>query len=310
VSAHLDVVDTHIHFWDLQNPSLTYAWLDSGEPHAILGDVSPLRVTRYSVEEYLAETRFEHVRQAVHVQAAIGTPDPVAETRWIQALSEKTGWPHAAVAYCDLAADDADQVLRRHLESPLVRGVRETAPADFLGDPRWRRGYRQLGRLGLVYFHELGWPRMPLARRLAADCPDVILCVDQTGMPLARDAEYFRHWRASLTGLAAEPNVICKISSLGTGDPRWTIDSLRPWVRTAIEAFGPDRCMIGSNWPVDRLFSSYPDLICAYRAIIADLTTPEQAMVLSGTADRVLRLDRPGPPQAAHTAADSTESGG
>lgn len=292
----LELVDTHMHLWDLRNRSLTYAWLDSGEPHEILGDVSGLRVTRYGVEEYLAETRFSGVRQAVHVQAAIGTADPVAETRWIQALSEKMGWPHAAIAHCDLAADDADQILHRHLESPLVRGVRETAAADFLGDPGWRRGYRQLGRLGLVYFHELGWPRMPLARRLAADHPEVTLCVDQAGLPLARDADYFSHWRAGLAGLATEPNVVCKISSLGMGDPRWTTDSLRPWVRAAIEAFGPDRCMIGSNWPVDRLFSSYPDLIAAYRAIIADLTADEQAMVLSGTAERVLRLA----PAAAH----------
>ena len=289
-AAPLEVVDTHVHFWDLRNPALTYTWLTSGEPHEILGDVAALRVTRYGVEQYLAETRFAQVRQAVHVQAAIGTPDPVAETRWLQGLSDQTGWPHAAIAYCDLAADDADTVLHRHLESPIVRGVREIVPADFLDDPRWRRGYRQLGRLGLVYFHELGWPRMPQARRLAADYPEVVLCVDQAGMPLARDQEYFRHWRAGLTQLAAEPNVICKISSLGMGDPHWTPDSLRPWIRAAIEAFGPDRCMIGSNWPVDRLFSSYPDLISAYRASIADLTTAEQAMVLSRTAERLLRL--------------------
>jgi predicted TIM-barrel fold metal-dependent hydrolase len=303
MAAPLELVDTHIHLWDLRTPSLTYDWLDSGKPHEILGDTSGLRTTRYGVDEYLAETRFAHVRQAVHVQAAIGTRDPVAETRWIQALADQRGWPHAAVAYCDLAAADADQVLARHLESPVVRGIRETDPADFLDDPSWRRGYRRLGRLGLVYFHELGWPRMPLARRLAADHPDTILCVDQAGMPLTRDAEYFRHWRAGLTQLAAEPNVICKISSLGMGDRCWTTESLRPWVRAAIEAFGPDRCMIGSNWPVDRMFSSYPDLICAYRAIIADLTTEQQAMVLSRTAGRVLRLDQP-------AAADSKGPGG
>jgi predicted TIM-barrel fold metal-dependent hydrolase len=87
--------------------------------------------------------------------------------------------------------------------------------------------------------------------------------------------------------LARSDNVMCKISGLGMRDPRWTVDGLRPWVVGAIEIFGTERCFFGTNWPVDRLYSSYPDLVRAYLELIDGFTVEEQSAMLVQNAERV-----------------------
>ena len=93
-----------------------------------------------------------------------------------------------------------------------------------------------------------------------------------------------------MRAIAAVENTVVKISGLGMSGPRWTVESLRPWVLECIEAWGPARAFFGPNWPVDRLYSSYSDVVDAYREIVSDLPPRDQAALLSGNADRVFRL--------------------
>ena len=93
-----------------------------------------------------------------------------------------------------------------------------------------------------------------------------------------------------MRALARADNVVMKISGLGMMDRRWTVESLRPWVLGSIEAFGTDRVVFGANWPVDRMFSSYPDLINAYANIISGFSRDEQIAMFSGNAERLFRI--------------------
>jgi predicted TIM-barrel fold metal-dependent hydrolase len=97
-------------------------------------------------------------------------------------------------------------------------------------------------------------------------------------------------WKTEMARLAKVENTIVKISALGTYEPNWTIESLRPWVLACIDAWGPTRVVFGTNWPVDRLFSSYCDVVDAYRTIVSEFDPSEQAAMLSENADRVFRL--------------------
>jgi predicted TIM-barrel fold metal-dependent hydrolase len=90
-----------------------------------------------------------------------------------------------------------------------------------------------------------------------------------------------------MASLAACENIVMKISGLGMCDHRWTPDSIRPWVTACAELFGTDRCCFGTNWPVDPLFSSYPDVVDAYQECIADFSIAEQKALLHDNAARL-----------------------
>ena len=128
------------------------------------------------------------------------------------------------------------------------------------------------------------------ASELVRRFPRITYCVDHCGFPRRRDREYFETWRAGMRRLAALENTVVKISGLGMADHVWTVDSLRPWVLECIDAWGTDRSFFGTNWPVDRLFSSYGDVLDAYHELISECTPAEQAALFSGNANRIFRL--------------------
>ena len=107
---------------------------------------------------------------------------------------------------------------------------------------------------------------------------------------MERSQEYFANWRRAMRELAQSQNVYVKVSGLGMIDRSWTVESLRPWVLECIEAFSPERVMFGTNWPLDRLASSYPDLINAYDALIAGFEPADKEAMFAGNAERVFRI--------------------
>jgi predicted TIM-barrel fold metal-dependent hydrolase len=286
----LPFVDTHVHYWDLKDPVLRYDWLMPAWVHPVLGNIDGIKVQRYMAQDFIAETRFQNVSKAIHVQAAIGIADPVAETRWLQAQADATGFPHGIVAHCDLASVGAHEVIERHLEYPNLRGIRDFGRGDYLVDPAWRRGYGLLARYGLVFCLDPTVETMGKARELADRYPDVILSIDHAGYPHERTPEYFERWRKGMETVAAAPNVVCKISGLGMRDNAWTVDSWRPWVHACLDMFGVERSFFGTNWPVDRQYSSYGDVLDAYEVLVAELTADEQTALFSRNAERLFRI--------------------
>jgi predicted TIM-barrel fold metal-dependent hydrolase len=288
--AELAFVDTHFHLHDLKHPNLRYGWLMPDAMHGFLPDTDPLKSQRYRIKDYLAEIRFANVSKAVHVQAAVDTPDPVEETAWLQAFADETGSPQGIVAECHLARPDVAQVLDRHLAYKNVRGIRNFGEGNYLVDSAWRRGFAELAPRNLVSCIDTRIERAADIFDLARSFPGTQLCIDHCAIPMRRDAAYFGEWRDAMDVMAKSPNVTMKISGLGMCDPLWTIESIRPYVLGSIEAFGVDRVVFGTNWPVDRMFSSYPDVINAYAEIISGFTHEEQVSMFSANAERLFRI--------------------
>jgi predicted TIM-barrel fold metal-dependent hydrolase len=297
--AAIPFVDSHVHFHDLAHPPLRYAWLESdAELDPIVGDDRAIRSQRYWAEDFCAESRFHNVSQVVHVQAAIGTPDPVSETSWLQEMADRVGAPHGIIGYVNLAGQNARADLERHRQFSNFRGVRDLRYDGYLTDASWRAGYRSLE--GLVCCDDPFLEQTHIARELAESAPRVTLCIDHAGFPgwsgpHRRLPGNDKHWRKAMRDLARADSVVVKISGLGMSDHSWTVESIRPWVLECIEAFGVARSFFGTNWPLDRLYSSYGDVTDAYGEIIGDFTDAEQHALFHGNAQRIFRLREDAP---------------
>lgn len=294
MSQRLPIVDSHVHLWNLKHPDLRWDWLQPDAVHHILGNVDGIKAIAFEPPQLWAEARFAEVTAFIHVQAAIGSPDPVVETAWLTELAGKYGLPHGIVGHVDLGSDDAVRTLERHCEYPLFRGVRDFGVEPMLAaggpTPAYEESLRWMTSHGLVLDLDCEYPNMKAAGELAGRYPELPIVLDHIGFPRRRDPDYFEAWKPAIAGLAAYPNVSCKLSGLGMTDPLFSYESLRPWVEHCIDSFGTDRCMVGSNWPVDRLYSSYDLITGYYRDFVSGLSLDEQTAILSGNATRIFKV--------------------
>ena len=281
-----EFVDAHIHLYDMQHPELFYGHWQPGVPHPFLGSqIQKLAERNYLAEDYISETRDANVTKAIHVQAAIGTMDPVKETEWLQKAADRTGFPHGIVAHADLRDPDLERVLIRHCEYPNMRGVRDFSYGDYLVEADFHRGFALLEKYDLNSSMNVQWQDMKKLRSLACKFPNIPIVIDHAGFPTERSTAYFDEWKRGMAIAAEADNIHCKISGLGIGDNNWTVDSIKPYDLSCIEMFDVARCFFASNWPVDWLFSSYDAVVKAYIEITEGFTGEEQIALFSKNAE-------------------------
>jgi predicted TIM-barrel fold metal-dependent hydrolase len=297
-SAREPTVDSHHHLWDLQR--LRYPWL-TGPP--VRGHFGPYEKIRrdYRIEDFLADVRNQQVVKSVHIEAGADPADAVRETRWLQSVADRHGFPHGIVAHANLTADDVAATLEAHCASMNVRGIRmltrrpgelraDDRGGSLMAEPAWRRGFARLGPLGLSFDLQAPPPFMAEAAALAADFPDTMIALTHAGLPIDRSADGLDAWRRGMRRLAERPNVWVKVSGLPMTDWRWTVESLRPLVLETLDVFGVGRAMFGSNFPVDGLYSDYDTLVDAYRTIAAGFSPEERRALFHDNAQRFYRL--------------------
>lgn len=292
VDRSIPFIDTHHHLWELGR--FHYDWLtDPGWAghNALLGDYKAVRVD-WPVERLLKDFYGSNVIKSVHVEAAYAGQDPVEETAWLQGLADEYGFPHALVVFCDIEKEDAEEQLARHMEYANTRGVRIRAHPDDAQSPAFRRSYAALEKYGLSYELNASPGKLLSGRDVAQAFPNIQVILGHAGFPIERTPEYFQNWKTEMTALAEAENVACKISGFGMVDHDWTIESVRPWVLHCIEAFGVDRCMFGTNWPVDVIYSSYLRQVDAWRVIVAreGFSREDQEKLLYRNAERLYRI--------------------
>jgi predicted TIM-barrel fold metal-dependent hydrolase len=302
VNSELEIVDAHMHLWDLSR--ISYPWLTPPLPVGITGDVSSI-ARNYLLDDYLRDVAAHdsHVRatKVVHVEAGASPADSLAETRWLQSIADARGFPQAIVAHAELDKPDVATLLAQHAAHPNVRGIRQIlnwhpdpaktyTPRDLLADESWHRGFALLARHGFSFDLQIYPTQMAAAARLAARHPDTPIILNHTGMPIDRDAAGIEAWRTGMRALAARSSVAVKISGLAMLDWRWTRDSLKPFVLETLEIFGADRVMLASNFPVDRLFGTLASFTDAYLSILAGASEQERAKLFGRNAERIYRI--------------------
>jgi len=295
------VVDSHVHFWDLS--AHHYPWL-ANPGKSFVGDARDLKHD-YLPADLIKDAADIEVLKVVHVEANYDPADPVGETRWLQSLADARlgrDFPNAIVAAADLSQSDVQALLEGHTAYANTRGIRQIlnrhpdslynyVQRDYLQDNVWRRNFGLLARYGLSFDLQLYPSQMAAAAALAHEHPNTLLILNHAGMFVDRDSvEGYRAWRDGLRLLASCENVVVKISGLAMFDHRWTVESLRPYVLETIDAFGVERAMFASNFPVDRLFGTYSALWRAYAAIVAGASATERDALFRTNAQRCYRI--------------------
>ncbi|MEV0113725.1 amidohydrolase family protein [Streptomyces sp. NPDC050844] len=279
------MVDAHHHVWDL-------SVRDQGW---ITGDaLAPIR-RDFALADLLPEARAAKVAATVVVQ----TVTVAEETPELLALAAAD--PElvvGVVGWTDLTRPDVADALAELCELPgrqYLVGIRHQVQGE--PDPRWllrpdvRRGLKAVADTGLAYDLVVLPHQLPACVDAAREHPELTFVLDHLGKPPIASGD-LEPWAADVRALAALPNTVCKLSGLVTeADPKsWTVDELRPYADTVLEAFGPDRLMFGSDWPVCTLAASYGEVADLARELTDSLSDAERAAVFAGTATRVYRL--------------------
>jgi predicted TIM-barrel fold metal-dependent hydrolase len=292
------IVDAHHHLWDLAND---YPWLTDRQLPGM--DVTPFART-FLVDDYLSDAKPIEVVRSVHVQAGWDPADPVGETRWLTEVASRTGHPDAIVAFVDLAADHAEQAVEAHAASPLLRGVRmlltwhpdprlrRARRPDFLTDASWLRG------LGALADRDLSFDMQIFAASQATDAAGVArnfgtmrFILDHLGLPVDPSPDAVRDWKAGLARLATCSNVAVKLSGFTHFVREWSIETVRPFIDFAVSEFGPDRCLFGSNFPVERPLVAFPRLVGDVATIVGEHGDDAVEGVFATNAIEWYRLD-------------------
>ena len=274
------VVDAHLHVWDLARSE--YAWLTP--------ELGPLHAT-FTPEQAHAELRAAGIASAVLVQAE----DSERDTELMLEAARRHPWIAGVVGWVQL--DDptvADRQLERWDEEPRLCGVRHLVHDDprdeFLTLEPVRRSLRRLGERGIPFDVPDAWPRhLGATADLAAALGDLQVVVDHLGKPPYGSADWER-WRRTLSEVAAQPNTTAKVSGLQVPGRPFTVAEVRPAWEAALELFGAERLMWGSDWPLTVLVGGYAHAWEVMSSLVAELSPHEQARILSGTATSVYKL--------------------
>jgi predicted TIM-barrel fold metal-dependent hydrolase len=306
------IVDAHHHVWD---PQANYhPWLrDRPVSGFRYGDYSRIN-RRYLVEDYLADARHWQVAGTVYVEAEWDPNDPIGEMDFIARLRRERGLPSVAVGQAWLDADDVARTFERLSDYDFVRSVRHkpranpsagSGPAGGMADRRWRDGFALLRRHGFRFDLQTPWWHLDEAADLARDFPDTPIILNHAGLPSDRSEQGLAAWRAAMKRAAACPNIAAKISGIGTPGIAWTADRNRDVVLAAIDAFGVERCMFASNFPVDSLCATFDEIYDGFDAITADFSAQDRQRLFHDNTVRIYAI----PEAELHTAPSVSGTG-
>lgn len=276
------IIDAHQHFWQFSQP-FDYSWLDAPSHAPIRRDYLP--------DDLLPHLRNTGVERTVFVQ----TQHNLEENRWVLSLADEHSFIAGVVGWVDLASDECEAQLDEFRHHPRFVGVRHVThdepDDDFIVRADVLRGLKLLERHGvpldLLFFVR----HLKHAVTLARELPGLPMVIDHLAKPRIKDQavdDWIDHFRAA----AKFPNIYCKLSGMVTeADWRhWRPADLKPYVETALEAFGPERLMYGSDWPVCELAGSYEQVHASLLEALGPLGKAEADQIFGGTATRFYGL--------------------
>jgi L-fucono-1,5-lactonase len=279
-------VDSHHHLW--RYDPVEYDWIGPQQTE-LQHDFLP--------EDLLPLLRANQIDAAIAVQAR----QSLDETRWLLDLAARHSSIAGVVGWVPLTDPNVAATLEPLAAQAALKGVRhilqnEPNHAYMLRDD-FNRGITRLREHGLVYDILIFGRHLPNAAVFVDRHPNQMFVLDHIAKPRIAAAEFDRAWARDLRELARRPHVVCKLSGVVTEvrDPEWSTALVAPYLETALEAFGPNRLLFGTDWPVCLLQCTYATWVDLVTSFISVLSTDEQEAIMGNTAARVYRL----PPRTA-----------
>ena len=277
-------VDTHQHFWNLEE--VAYPWL--------VPAYGPI-YRNFGPEELAPQLAAANINKTVIVQAM----DSYADTDSMLAIAHSYDWVAGVVGWVPIHdPEETGKKLEEYTQNPYFKGMRHLIHEE--SNPDWVLQKQVIESLNLLAERALTFDVVAVfpnhlkhVPTLAEQAPNLKMVIDHLAKPpLAADQRLI--WREQLAAAAESPNVYAKISGLNTVTPdfeNWTYEDIKPLVDYAIEQFGPDRLMFGSDWPVAVLAGDYAKVVAETHKCLADLSPQEQAAILGETGSAFYKLD-------------------
>ena len=271
-------IDAHQHFWHYRAEE--YPWIQAHWPirrSFLPVDLEPLLVAA-------------GLEGSIAVQAR----QTLTETRWLLDLADRSPSIKGVVGWVDLRSEHVPAQLEEFTRHPKFLGVRHVVQdepdPEFMSGAEFQRGIGLLQQFNLAY-DILIYPRqLSAAIALAARFPEQRFVLDHLAKPLIKD-RILDPWREQIRELARCPNVLCKVSGLVTeADPAWKPDDLSPYLEVVFEAFGEDRVMYGSDWPVCLLAGEYAKVFAVVDNYIRDFSSTVRGKFFGDNAARFYRV--------------------
>ena len=273
-------IDAHHHLW--RYSSAEYAWIDD-RMRALRRD--------FLTADLENELNAAGIAGAVTVQAR----QSLEETQWLLSLAADSPFLRGVVGWAPIASEQFPAELERLRSSRELKGLRhmiqDEPDTNYINRPDFNRGISALQDSGLVYDILILDKHLSAAVAFVDRHPNQVFVLDHMAKPRIREG-VIELWRNHLSELARRENIYCKISGLVTEADwaAWTEDNLRVYVEIALAVFGPRRMMVGSDWPVCLLATTYARWYEAVSHLIGSLSATEKERILGGTATEVYRL--------------------
>ncbi len=278
------IIDAHHHLWDLKR--LRYDWLNE----------VPAINRSYFISDYQEAISGLNVVKSVFAQANATSECSRDETLWILSLADSPGTPiEGVVAWAPIEDPEVEAYLEQLPRHPKLKGVRRLIQSEedsyFCARPAFVNGVRLLEKFSLSFDVCIIHHQLPAVIQLVREAPEVSFVLDHIGKPDIKGG-VTEPWATHIRELASEDNVVCKLSGLVTEADMetWTAQDLKPYIDHVIDAFGFDRLMFGSDWPVCTLASDYGRWLGAVQEATADASDEEKYHLFYGTAERFYRL--------------------
>ena len=291
------IVDAHHHIWRINDLD----WLKGPTQPRIFGDYSNIKKD-YLISDFLVDLQNSGVEKSVYIQVNWPVKKEIMEAEWVQEVANEFGWPNAIIGYVDFSSEEARETINRLNSFPLMRGVRQQLhwhqnplycfqpTPDLMLEKSFQKNFALIQDFGWRFELQVFSSQMKNASVFAKTFPKVKMMLQHCGMPEDTSDAGMAKWRVGMQRLSENDNIFCKFSGLGTfihkNDPNFISDI----TSECLDMFGDKRCIFGSNYPIEKIWSDYDSIVKAFIYSSSNLSIESQRNIMKYNAEKFYKL--------------------